>query len=203
MIPVCRRGLRGLAVAVIGATLAACAAPPRDSVPASEWARGEAPPLLTAAVSGPTVPTGTQRRRPAGRPAIVGPRSGLQCVPYAREQSNIQIRGDAWTWWRSAEGMYRRGTRPAVGAVLVLKRNGRSRGHLAVVTEVISDREVIANHANWLNKGQIHLNTPIRDVSRNNDWSAVRVWYTPGNVLGRSTYAAHGFIYPAVETAQN
>ena len=28
----------------------------------------------------------------------------LQCVPYARQVSGIQIYGDAWTWWDQAEG---------------------------------------------------------------------------------------------------
>jgi surface antigen len=136
-----------------------------------------------------------------GRPQIVQARQRLQCVPYARQLSNVQLRGDAWTWWGQAQGRYPRGQRPAVGSVLVLKRRGASRGHLAVVTQIVSDREVIANHANWLNKGRVHLNTPIRDVSPNNDWSAVKVWYTPGRVMGRSTYPAYGFVYPGTTTA--
>jgi hypothetical protein len=28
----------------------------------------------------------------------------LQCVPYARQVSGIQIYGDAWTWWDQAAG---------------------------------------------------------------------------------------------------
>ena len=135
------------------------------------------------------------------RPRIVTPNRRLQCVPYARQLADVQLRGNAWTWWGQAKGSYQRGKVPAVGSVLVLKRTGRSRGHLAVVTQVISDREVIASHANWLNRGRIHLDTPIRDVSRNNDWSAVRVWYTPGNILGKSTYPAYGFIYPSRQSA--
>ena len=135
------------------------------------------------------------------QPRIVSPKSRLQCVPYVRKLSNIQIRGDAWTWWQAAKGRYHRGNRPAVGSVLVLRRKGRSRGHLAVVTRIVSDREIVANHANWLNNGKIHLDTPIRDVSPGNDWSAVRIWYTPSHVLGKSTYPAYGFIYPGVKTA--
>lgn len=41
----------------------------------------------------------------------------LQCVPYAREVSGIQIYGDAHTWWDQAEGKFKRGKRPKVGAV--------------------------------------------------------------------------------------
>ncbi len=50
-------------------------------------------------------------------------------MPYARELSKIQIRGNAWTWWKQAKGHYRRSRRPAVGSVLVLKHKGGSRGH--------------------------------------------------------------------------
>ena len=44
----------------------------------------------------------------------------LQCVPYAREHSEIKITGDAWTWWDKAAGKYERGANPATGAVMVL-----------------------------------------------------------------------------------
>jgi hypothetical protein len=135
------------------------------------------------------------------RPRIVTPARKLQCVPYARRHSRIEIRGDAWAWWVKAKGHYRRGSRPAVGSVLVLRRKGDSRGHLAVVTRILGDREIIASHANWLNRGQIHVDTPIRDVSPKNNWSAVRVWYTPANVLGKSVYPAYGFIYPPTSAA--
>lgn len=109
---------------------------------------------------------------------------------------NISLRGAAWTWWRAAKGRYERGHAPRVGSVLVLRRRGRSLGHIAVVTRIVGPREIIVDHANWLNRGRIHLGTPVRDVSENNDWSAVRVWYTPGKTWGRSAYPAYGFIYP-------
>ena len=128
---------------------------------------------------------------------VVTPRNRLQCVPYARQISKVSIRGDAWTWWSSAEGRYGRASTPKVGAVLVLKRARRLRlGHIAVVTRILGRREIIVDHANWLNRGRLHLGTPVRDVSANNDWSAVRVWYTPGNQYGVRSYPAHGFIYP-------
>jgi hypothetical protein len=140
-------------------------------------------------------------RTPRGGPRIVTPARPLECVPYAREASQVQIRGDAGTWWRQAEGRYDRAQRPAVGAALVLKTNGRSRGHLAVVTAILGEREIVVDHANWLNRGRVHLNTPVRDVSGANDWSAVRLWYTPGGIYGARNYAAHGFIYPRLATA--
>ena len=121
----------------------------------------------------------------------------LQCVPHARALSGLPIRGDAWTWWRTAEGRYQRGASPRPGSVLVLKKTQRlSRGHLAVVTRVLGPREVLAEHANWLNRGMIHRNVPLVDVSPANDWSQVRLWYVPGSQLGRRTYPAHGFIHP-------
>ena len=128
---------------------------------------------------------------------IVRPPRALQCVPFARRLAGIRIRGDAWTWWGSAKGRYDRGQRPSVGAVLVMKKTKRlRRGHLAVVRQIVDDRTIVVDQANWLNRGRIHLNTAVRDVSAKNDWSAVRVWYTPGARLGSGTYAVRGFIYP-------
>ena len=127
---------------------------------------------------------------------IIAAATPLQCVPYARSISDIAIRGDAWTWWGSATGRYPRDNRPTVGAVLVLKRTDRIRyGHVAVVSRVVSSREILVNHANWLNRGRIHLDMPVRDVSPDNDWSVVRLWYAPGNTFGKRRYAAYGFIH--------
>ncbi len=131
------------------------------------------------------------------RPAIVKSARPLECVPYARELSNIALRGNAWTWWQKAEGRYERGSVPKPGAVMVLSKTRRLRlGHLAVVAEILNSREIVVHQANWLNRGQIHRNTPVRDVSKNNDWSVVRVWYTPGQTYGSRHYPAYGFIYP-------
>ena len=133
-----------------------------------------------------------------GPPRIVPTKAPLQCVPFARQLSGIEIRGDAWTWWRSSAGRYDRSARPEPGAVMVFSSTRRvPLGHLAVVTRVLGPREVLVRHANWLNRGRIHLDTPVRDVSPGNDWSAVRVWYTPGRSLGARTYALSGFILPA------
>ena len=135
--------------------------------------------------------------RNAAEPRIVPTASPLQCVPFARDLSGIQIRGNAWTWWGKAEGLYRRTDRPQVGSVMVLSRTGQLRlGHLAVVTEILSDREIVVSHANWLNKGNIHLDTPVIDVSPNNDWSRIRSWYVPGQTMGLNVYAVSGFILP-------
>ena len=120
-------------------------------------------------------------------------------MPYARRHVDIALHGEAWTWWNSAQGRYDRGRQPQTGSLLVLKRRSNSRGHLAVVTRIVGPREIIVNHANWLNRGRIHLGTPVRDVSAKNDWSAVRVWYIPGKTWGRSIRPAYGFIYPGLK----
>jgi N-acetyl-anhydromuramyl-L-alanine amidase AmpD len=80
---------------------------------------------------------------------------------------------------------------------LVLKRTDHLRyGHVAVVSRVLNSREILVDHANWLNRGRIHKDLAVRDVSPNNDWSVVRVWYAPGNKLGSRRYPAYGFIHP-------
>jgi len=173
------------------------------SSPTIEQASAPPPPAWSPVAAAPALTVRPEQNKPA-HPRIVQASPGLQCVPYAREQSGIPIRGDAWSWWGKAKGKYDRSSRPAIGAVLVVGRTSKNRyGHLAVVTRIVSDREIIVNHANWLNKGRIHLDTPVRDVSPRNDWSQVKFWYTPGNVLGKSTYPVSGFIHPKRKLATN
>lgn len=130
------------------------------------------------------------------RPKIVTPRKPLQCVPYARMISGIELRGDAATWWESAAGKFRRGREPEPGAVLVFKGSDKNpHGHVGVVNKIINEREILLDHANWLNNRKIHLATPVIDVSPENDWSAIRVWYTPGGQYGANVYPTEGFIY--------
>lgn len=157
--------------------------------------------LALGACASPSAPRGSAAWDPGvpevwRQARILEADTSLQCVPYARQISGIEIRGDAWTWWGQARGRYQRGRKPEPGAILVLKESRKSAGHLAVIVEIVNDRIVVASHANWLNRGHIHERTPIQDVSERGDWSAVRVWYTPGAVWGRSIYPAYGFIYP-------
>ena len=125
----------------------------------------------------------------------------LQCVPYAREVSGIRIFGDAHTWWDQAEGRYARGYRPKVGAVMAFKAHGSSRlGHVAAVSRIVDSRTVLVRHSNWSpingRRGQIEDNVRVVDVSEDNDWSAVRVWYAPIQDLGTTHWPLAGFIYP-------
>lgn len=143
--------------------------------------------LLTACGS-----TGT-----TGAPRVVDTGDRLQCVPFARAESGVNIYGDAHLWWAKAAGLYERGDEPEEGAVMVLKGYKRSdRGHVAVVRHIQSDREIIIDHANWLNDGKVYLNQPVMDVSPRNDWTQVRVWYAPGQQYGARTYDVQGFILP-------
>jgi len=126
----------------------------------------------------------------------------LQCVPYARTVSGISIYGDARTWWDQAEGRYARGYRPRVGAVMTFKPYGRMElGHVAAVSRIINSRTVLLRHANWSpingRRGQIEDNVEAVDVSPDNDWSEVRVWFAPIEGLGSTHWPVQGFIYPA------
>ena len=125
----------------------------------------------------------------------------LQCVPYARQLSGVQIFGDAHTWWGQAEGSYAKGRVPKFGAVLAFKPFGKMQlGHVAAVSKVIDNRTILISHANWSTingkRGHIENNVQVVDVSDRNDWSRVRVWYTPIGALGGTEWPTHGFIYP-------
>ena len=133
---------------------------------------------------------------------------GLQCVPYARALSGVSIFGDAHTWWGKADGKYDRGNAPEVGAVLAFQPHGNMRlGHVAAVRRVVDDRTIIISHANWSTIGGVrgHIEEDVRavDVSEDNDWSRVRVWYTPNAALGSTQWPAHGFIYPKQRRGEN
>ncbi|RIV77960.1 CHAP domain-containing protein [Pelagerythrobacter aerophilus] len=124
----------------------------------------------------------------------------LQCVPYARELSGVEIYGDAHTWWSQAAGRYERGDEPRVGAVMAFVPHGSMRlGHVATVSQVIDSRTVLLDHANWSpingRRGQIERDVKAIDVSPANDWSQVRVWYDPIQGLGTTVWPVHGFIY--------
>lgn len=130
----------------------------------------------------------------------------LQCVPYARERTGVQIYGDALTWWDKAAGRYKRGHRPKKGAVMAFTpyRNMQL-GHVAAVAKVIDSRTVLLDHANWSpingRRGQIERGVKAVDVSPANDWSEVRVWYDPIQGLGTTEWPVVGFIYPEKASA--
>jgi surface antigen len=194
------QGARFVAIAIAGASLLACAVDPPDAQLSGALIATE---TQVAALDAALPPSQDPEPDLPPPPHIEAGGPRMQCVPFARALSGIDIRGDAWTWWASAERRYHRGAIPAEGAVLVFKRKGKSfRGHVAVVTHVLSAREIVVDHANWLKGGRIHRGERVRDVSPDNDWSLVRVWYTPGARFGRAPYATYGFIYPVAASAR-
>ncbi|WP_241699892.1 CHAP domain-containing protein [Tabrizicola fusiformis] len=122
------------------------------------------------------------------------PKKGrIWCVPFARAVSGIEIKGNAATWWKQAADLYARGNEPKVGAVLNFRASrAMPMGHVAVVSAVVSDREVLVDQANW-ERNRITEDTLVVDVSAKNDWSEVRVANANGT-LGR-TNPVYGFIY--------
>lgn len=131
-----------------------------------------------------------------------GQRSGesraaaVECAPFARALTGVALSGAAADWWRQADGRYVRSHRPEVGSVLVLGRTGRlPSGHVAVVSEVVSRREIRVTQANWVHH-RVTEDQPVIDVSPDGDWSAVRVWWPPSGQMGVTEYPAFGFIRP-------
>lgn len=132
----------------------------------------------------------------------VGAAANLECAPFARAESGIQLYGDAYTWWDGARGRYPRSAEPSPGAVLVFRRSGRlPSGHVSVVAELAGDREIRVTQANWVH-GRITRDEPVVDVSPGHDWTAVRVWWAPSRTLGATTYPTYGFVGPAGAPAQ-
>ena len=129
-----------------------------------------------------------------------GQRNGaLQCVPFARANSGIELVGNAATWWNKAAGVYQRGSRPEVGSVLNFRAVSRMRlGHVAVVSRVIDSRNLEIDHANWASPGGVSRSISVVDVSPQNDWTAVRVALNQGNEYG-AVYPTYGFIYDRPE----
>ena len=118
----------------------------------------------------------------------------LQCVPYARIVSGVDIHGDALNWWDQADGRFQRGHRPKKGAVLAFRAFGpMALGHVAVVSRVLDDRRILIRHANWSAPGAIEEDVLAIDVSALGDWSQVRVWHSPTAQMGARIAGFRGF----------
>src|SRR5215468_1502806 len=107
--------------------------------------------LLTAGCAAePTPPVASSQTA-----VLPPPTEPIQCVPYARQVSGVDIRGDAWTWWGQAQSRYGRGNKPRLGAVLVFAKTSRlPLGHISVVTKLVSGREILVTHANWASSSE-------------------------------------------------
>jgi len=118
----------------------------------------------------------------------------IQCVAFARSNSDVALAGNAANWWQNAEGVYARGSAPEPGSVLNFRANERMRlGHVAVVTGVVDSRTIQIDQSHWNARG-ISRDVTVVDVSENNDWTAVRVALGHGSTYG-SIYPTYGFIY--------
>ena len=176
---------------------------PTDPQPVAEAPVEHAKPELTARAIEPAVPVVAEARLPGlpvaldpPTPSTETPLHRLFCVEYARIRSGFNIVGDAKLWWQHATTrLYDRVSHPVEEAVMVFSGSKRlRRGHVAVVTNIVSPRQIIVDQANWQNHGEIDHATPVLDVSKNNDWSLVRVWDVPSGTFGSRTYAISGFI---------
>lgn len=141
----------------------------------------------------PSLPSASVAQLP--EPSVETPLKKLFCAEYARAISGLNIFGDAKYWWERAKNLYARVSMPAPHTVMVFKPSARiKKGHVAVVTAIVSKREIRVEQANWQNHGEIDHATPILDVSARNDWSQVRVWDMRSKSFGGHVYAVSGFI---------
>jgi surface antigen len=130
----------------------------------------------------------------------VGNPAPVECAPFARALSGIDVHGDAADWWWRAGGRYPRGNRPETGSVMVFAPSPRlPQGHVAVVSDIVSPREILVTQANWVHR-VVTTDQMVRDVSYRGDWSQVRVWWPPGDALGATVYSVLGFIYSGYKT---
>ncbi len=121
---------------------------------------------------------------------------GLSCAPFARALTGVDLHGAAASWWAQANGRYARVHEPEVGSILVLRAIDRlPSGHVAVVSRVLAPRRIEVIQANWV-PHELERDQPVIDVSEENDWSLVRVWYPPVGAMGAHPYPAYGFIVP-------
>jgi surface antigen len=59
---------------------------------------------------------------------------------------------------------------------MVLSRSQRlPSGHVAVVSRVLSRRQIMVTQANWVHH-RVTQDQPVTDMSDHGDWSVVRVW---------------------------
>jgi hypothetical protein len=148
-------------------------------------------------IPGPYVEQDGKGEALSGPPRII-PAPPMSCVPFARARSGINVQGDAHMWWSAAaDAGYRETSRPEVGGVIVIRigDNG-DRGHVAYVKRIGNSREIYVDHANWHGRNEVAVDIPIIDVSPNNDWSEVKVFWVDSGQMGARSYSVEGFIEP-------
>jgi surface antigen len=191
-----------LAVAVLMG--AVCVAPTMADAATTRSARDGVKQHRVTIVAGPSrgaKATASKQDFHGPAPEVVASQfASISCVPYVRSVTGMDISGNAHLWWANAAGAYARGQRPERGAVLSFRSSGGMRmGHVAVVSKVVSAREVLIDHANWegpgIRKGTIMRGVSVVDVSDRNDWSAVRVQVGRDDDSYGRVYPVNGFIY--------
>jgi hypothetical protein len=198
-----------LAVAVL--TGMVCAVPTMADAATTRSARDGVKQHRVTIVTGPShgaKATASKQVFQGAAPEVVSSQfASISCVPYVRSVTGMDITGNAHLWWANAAGTYARGQRPERGAVLSFRSSGGMRmGHVAVVSKVVSAREVLIDHANWegpgIRKGTIMRGVSVVDVSDRNDWSAVRVQVGRDDEAYGRVYPVNGFIYNRPETGR-
>jgi hypothetical protein len=195
-----RNGLTTFALlAALG--LGACATAPQPARNAETVRYAQPTPIISAqpvlaALPSPSLNMAETPTIELDGPSIVRTSKRVSCVPFARVRSGLNLSGNAKAWWAGANGKYLRSHQPVAGSVMVFAGSRRLRsGHVAVVRSVVSNREIRIDHANWMSDGRIYLNVSVVDVSKNNDWSQVRVWNgLGGGQIGTRVYPVSGFI---------
>ena len=130
-----------------------------------------------------------------------GAAAAANCALYARAETGVSLYGAAGGWWDEAAGRYQRGQSPSMGAILVFKRSGYTpSGHVAVVSGIVSSREILIDHANWY-RGTVSRGMSAIDTSPNNDWTSVAVRDLRSGSYGRHS-PTYGFVYPGAGARQ-
>ncbi len=160
------------------------------------------PRLMTVSAVAIATPTAAAASGPETRPA-----SGkelppyLQCVPYAREMSGIaDLRRRAYVvgpGGRAVPARPHAAGRRSDGVSAASQDEAGPCGRRRPESSIA--RTVLLNHSNWSpingRRGQIERNVKAIDVSPDNDWSSVRVWYHPLQAFGKTRWPVHGFIH--------
>jgi surface antigen len=132
-----------------------------------------------------------------GLTTLGSPATAANCALWARNETGVDFMGNAGGWWYEAGGRYARGHQPAEGAILVFKPTRHMpSGHVAVVSGLVSSREILIDHANWY-RGAVTRRVAAIDTSPGNDWTRVAVIDLGSGKFGRDN-PIYGFIYPKI-----
>jgi len=126
-----------------------------------------------------------------------------ECVAFVADNGwGSLANNDAKDWWAAAQvnNEYQSGSLPRVGAVMVIDAWGDSGaskyGHVAIVKEIIDDKTILIDHANFDSADTVSLDRMVYDVSASpSHWQNIKIQWNDYNP-GGTTYPVLGFIYP-------